>query len=71
MNGNVHQQNKEYINLVNMSTVKYWELHNTEVKDTYFKDLITELSKKSVSDDCISKKNIIAINKKLLPSKKE
>jgi hypothetical protein len=70
-NGNIHQQNKEYISLENLYYKKYWELHNTEVKDTYFKDLITELSKKSISDDCISKKNIIAINKKLLPSEKE
>jgi hypothetical protein len=71
-NGNEHQQNKEYITLANMSNAKYWELYNLKKKDdTYFKDLITELSKKSVSDDCISKGNIIAINKKLLPSKKE
>ena len=71
-NGNVHQQNKEYITLMNMSNAKYWELDNLKKKDdTYFKDLITELSKKSVSNDCISKANIIAINKKLLPSKKE
>ena len=71
-NGNVHQQNKEYITLMNMSNAKYWELDNLKKKDdTYFKDLIAELSKKSVSNDCISKANIIAINKKLLPSKKE
>jgi len=71
-NGNVHQQNKEYITLMNMSKAKYYELYNLKNKDdTYFKDLITELSKKSISDDCISKGNIIAINKKLLPSKKE
>jgi hypothetical protein len=71
-NGNEHQQNKEYITLANMSNAKYWELYNLKKKDdTYFKDLITEFSKKSVSNDCISKANIIAINKKLLPSKKE
>jgi hypothetical protein len=71
-NGNIHQQNKEYITLVNLYYIKYWELYNLKKKDdTYFKDLITEFSKKSVSDDCISKGNIIAINKKLLPSKKE
>jgi hypothetical protein len=68
-NGTVYQQNKEYISLMNMSKAKYWELYSLKNKeDTYFKDLITELSKKSVSDDCISKENIIAINKKLLPS---
>ena len=71
-NGNVHQQNKEYITLMNMSKAKYYELDNFKKKDdTYFKDLIAELSKKSVSNDCISKANIIAINKKLLQSKKE
>jgi hypothetical protein len=48
-------------NNVNISNVKYWELYNLKKKDdTYFKDLITELSKKSVSDG-ISKGNIIAI----------
>jgi hypothetical protein len=31
--------------------------------DTYFKDLITELSKKSVSDEYLSDKDIVAINK--------
>jgi hypothetical protein len=68
-NGNVHQQNKECINLANIHYKKYYDIINSEIKDTYFKDLITELSKKSVSDDCISKENIIAINKKLLPYK--
>jgi len=68
-NGNDHQQNKEYITLMNMSKAKYWEINNLKKKDdTYFKDLITELSKKNVSDNCISNGNIIAINKKLLPS---
>jgi hypothetical protein len=70
-NGNIHQQNKEYINLVNMYFAKYWEIYNSNINDTYFKDLITELSKKSVNNDCITKGNIIAINKKLLLSKKE
>jgi hypothetical protein len=68
-NGNVHQQNKECINLANIHYKKYYDIINSEIKDTYFKDLITELSKKSVSDDCISKENIIAINKKLLQYK--
>jgi hypothetical protein len=71
-NGNEHQQNKEYITLMNLSKAKYWEIFNLKKKDdTYFKDLITELSKKSVNNDCITKGNIIAINKKLLLSKKE
>ena len=71
-NGNVHQQNKEYITLMNILKAKYWELDNLNKKDdTYFKDLIAELSKKSVSDNCISNGNIIAINNKLLPSEIE
>ena len=70
-NGSVYQQNKEYNTLTNMSNNIFYKIYNSEIKDTYFKDLITELSKKSVSNDCISKENIIAINKKLLPSKKE
>jgi hypothetical protein len=71
-NGDIHQQNNEYITLVNLYYKKYWELYNLKKKDdTYFKDLITEFSKKSVNNDCITKGNIIAINKKLLLSKKE
>jgi len=71
-NGNEHQQNKEYITLMNLSKAKYWEIYNLKKKDdTYFKDLITEFSKKYVSNECISNGNIIAINKKILPSKKE
>ena len=31
--------------------------------DTYFKDLITKLSKKSVSDDYLSNKDIVSLNK--------
>jgi hypothetical protein len=31
--------------------------------DTYFKDLITELSKKTVSDDYLSNKDIVSLNK--------
>jgi hypothetical protein len=60
-NGNVYQQNKEYINIANMYNMKYAEI--SKGNDTYFKDLIAELSKKSVSDDCITDKNIKTINK--------
>ena len=31
--------------------------------DTYFKDLITKLSNKSVSDDYLSNKDIVFLNK--------
>jgi hypothetical protein len=67
-NGSAHQQNKEYNTLSIMCSNIFYKIFNSELNDTYFKDLITELSKKSVSDDCISKENIIAINKKILPS---
>ena len=60
-NGNAFQQNKEYINLAIIFKAKYSEI--SRGNDTYFKDLIAELSKKSVSDDCITDKNIKALNK--------
>jgi hypothetical protein len=60
-NGDAFQQNKEYINLAIIFKAKYSEI--SRGNDTYFKDLIAELSKKSVSDDCITDKNIKAINK--------
>jgi hypothetical protein len=60
-NGNAFQQNKEYINIAIIFKTKYAEL--SKGNDTYFKDLIAELSKKSVSDDCITDKNIKTINK--------
>lgn len=63
-NGNAFQQNKEYINIANIYNMKYAEL--SKGNDTYFKDLIAELSKKSVSDDCITDKNIKAINNKII-----
>ena len=57
------QANKEYINLANMFNAKQSEVSN--IPDTYFKDLIAELSKKSVSTKCLTDKNIKAINKKI------
>ena len=60
-NGSVFQANKEYINLANMFKMKYSEL--SKEPDTYFKDLVAELSKKTVDNNCISDKNIITINK--------
>jgi hypothetical protein len=60
-NGSVFQANKEYINLANMFNAKQSEVSN--IPDTYFKDLVAELSNKTVNNDCISDKNIITINK--------
>jgi hypothetical protein len=65
-NGNAFQQNKEYINLAIIFKAKYSEI--SRGNDTYFKDLIAELSKKSVSDNCITDKNIKALNNKLIKS---
>jgi len=64
-NGSVFQKNKDYVNIVNMYKTKHSQL-STELSkdtDTYFKDLITELSKKTVSDEYLSDKDISAINK--------
>jgi len=60
-NGSVFQANKEYINLANMFNAKHSEL--SKESDTYFKDIVAELSKKTVDNNCISDKNIITINK--------
>jgi hypothetical protein len=64
-NGSVFQKNKDYVNIVNMYKTKHSQL-STELSkdtDTYFKDLITELSKKTVSDDYLSDKDIVSLNK--------
>jgi hypothetical protein len=64
-NGSVFQKNKDYVNIVNMYKTKHSQL-STELSkdtDTYFKDLITEFSKKTVSDEYLSDKDISAINK--------
>ena len=60
--GNIHQQNKEYIDLWKEQQRKYSEV--SKVKDEFFKDLIKEFSKKSVSNEFLSDKNIIKINKR-------
>jgi hypothetical protein len=68
-NGNEYQKNKEYIAIAKT----YHAIHN-EIKqsqdnkkeDTYFKDLIKELSKKTIDDDCLTDKNIAMLNVKLL-----
>ena len=64
-NGSAFQKNKDYVSIANMYKTKHSQL-STELSketDTYFKDLITKLSKKSVSDDYLSNKDIVAINK--------
>jgi len=61
--GNIYQQNKEYIDLWKEQERKYSEV--SKVKDEFFKDLIKEMSKKSVSNKILSDKNIIKINKRL------
>ena len=64
-NGSLHQKNKDYVNIANMYKTKHYQL-STELSkdtDTYFKDLITKLSNKSVSDDYLSNKDIVFLNK--------
>ena len=64
-NGSLHQKNKDYVNIANMYKTKHSQL-STELSkytDTYFKDLITKLSNKSVSDDYLSNKDIVFLNK--------
>ena len=64
-NGSAFQKNKDYVSIANMYKTKHSQL-STELskeKDTYFKDLITKLSKKSVSDDYLSNKDIVSLNK--------
>ena len=60
--GNIHQQNKDFIELWKKQQRKYSEV--SKVKDEYFKYLIKEFSKKSVSNYSLSNENIIKINKK-------
>jgi hypothetical protein len=68
-NGNEYQKNKEYIAIAKT----YHAIHNeieqsqdNKKEDTYFKDLIKELSKKTIGDDCLTDKNIAMLNVKLL-----
>jgi hypothetical protein len=64
-NGNIYQKNKEYIAIANLYNLKRYEINKKENNDTYYKELIAELSKKSVSTKCLTDKNIKAINKKI------
>jgi hypothetical protein len=61
-NGNIHQRNKEFVELSKEQQRKYSEV--SKVKDEYFKDLIKELSKKYVNNNFISDNNIRKINNK-------
>jgi hypothetical protein len=72
-NGNAYQRNKEYIAIAKVYHAIHDELERKQEKkkkdtDTYFKDLIAELSKKKISDDILTDKNIATLNGKLLTS---
>ena len=64
-NGSAFQKDKEYISLSHMYKKKHSQLSSELSKntDTYFKDLISKLSKKKIKGDCITDKNIKDINK--------
>lgn len=64
-NGNVWQQSKEYIAISNMYYTKHAEISKIKNADTYYKDLIAELSKKSISGERLTDKNIVMLNNKL------
>jgi hypothetical protein len=70
-NGNEFQKNKEYIAIaktyhaIKKEIEKSEEKHTEQSEDTYFKDLIKELSKKKISDDILTDKNIAMMNGKL------
>jgi hypothetical protein len=68
INGNAWQKNKEYIALFNLYYTKHAEISkikNADTGGTYFKYLIAELSKKSVSAERLTDKNIMTLNTKL------
>jgi hypothetical protein len=68
INGNAWQQNKEYIAIFNLYYTKHAEISkikNADTGGTYYKDLIAELSKKSVSAERLTDKNIMTLNTKL------
>jgi len=75
-NGNAYQRNKEYIAIAKVYHAIHDELERKQEKqekkkkdtDTYFKDLIAELSNKKISNDILTDKNIATLNGKLLTS---
>jgi len=64
-NGSEYQKDKDFISLSHMYKKKYSQVSSELSKntDTYFKDLISKLSKKTIKDDCLTDKNIKDINK--------
>lgn len=68
-NGNAWQNNKEFIAIANMYNYKYTEIIRIKNTDTYYKDLVAELTKKSIKDECLTDKNIMMLNNKLQTSK--
>jgi hypothetical protein len=66
-NGSAFQKDKDYIRLAHMYKKKHSQLSSELYKniDTYFKDLILKLSKKTIKGDCLTDKNIKDINKLL------
>jgi len=62
-NGDAYQSNKDYIAIANIYNKKHSELSRKD--DTYYKDLIKELSKTTISADRLTDKNIATLNKKL------
>ena len=66
-NGSAFQKDKDYIRLAHMYKKKHSQLSSELYKniDTYFKDLILKLSKKTIKSDCLTDKNIKDINKLL------
>jgi hypothetical protein len=69
VNGNDFQKNKEYIAIAKMYHTLRKEIKKSQdaptKEDTYFKDLIQELSKNKIRGDSLTGKDITAINKKL------
>lgn len=69
VNGNDFQKNKEYIAIAKTYHTLRKEIkksQDTTKDDTYFKDLIKELSNKKISDNCLTGKDIAVLNRKLL-----
>ena len=70
VNGNDFQKNKEYIAIAKMYHALRKEIKRSQnaptKEDTYFKDLIKELSNKKISDNCLTGKDIAVLNRKLL-----
>ena len=65
VNGNDFQKNKEYIAIAKTYHALRKEIkksQDTTKDDTYFKDLIKELSKKKFGDDCLTSKDIATLN---------